>query len=370
MASPAPIDSPRADADAARAPSVWVLLGKGTGGNGQMLSLAQALGWPFESKKLVHNPLNVVPNLLLGASKATVDSRRSSPLQAPWPDLVIGASRRSAPVALWIRKQSGGRTRLVHLLHAQTPLEQFDLIITLPQYRLPDRPNVLHNTGPLNLIDPASLDSARSQWVGRLAELPRPYTALIVGGNSSSYVLDPATAARLGREASERAAGGSLLVTTSPRTPPESTDALFAAVDGPSHLYRWKRDDPDNPYKGFLALADRFIVTVDSASLAIEACATGRPVEVFEWPRKGAPTSGHDDDGLGARAYERLLYLGLVKPPRDFDAFHRALRERGLTTRLGDRSEPPPRRPLDDLEQAVARIRQLFPADSIPGRDH
>ena len=74
----------------------------------------------------------------------------------------------------------------------------------------------------------------------------------------------------------------------------------------------------------------------------------------------------HDDDGgLVGRAYARLIYLGLVKPPRDFDAFHRALRERGLTTRFGDRTRAPAGRRLDDMERAVERIRSLVPAARV-----
>ncbi len=351
-----------------RVPRVWVLLGKGTGGNGQMKSLAEALAWPLECKRLTHNALNLLPNLLLGASTVSVDRRHSDPLAPPWPDLVIGASRRSAPVALWIKRQSGGRTRLVHLLHTQAPLERFDLVVTLPQYRLPERPNVLHNAGPLNRIDPQRIREAGERWGPRFAQLSRPFTALLVGGDSSSYQFDANTAARLGREASTRATPGSLLLSTSPRTSAAATDALFAAVEAPAHLYRWRRDDPDNPYLGLLALADRFIVTVDSASLAIEACATGKPVEVFEWARRdGAslqarPPAAALGPGrrLQAHAMDRLIYCGLVKPARDFDAFHRTLRERGLTSRLGEPAPARPRRALEDLERTVARVRQLF----------
>src|SRR5262245_19674447 len=141
------------DANAmATLPKVWVLLGAKAGGNGQLTSLANALGWPYETKQLVYNTLNRCPNLLLGASLLRLDRRKSNSLTAPWPDLVIAASRRSAPVALWIKKQSGGRTRLVHLIHTQAPLELFDLIITTPQYGLSSRPNILHNTAPLNRI--------------------------------------------------------------------------------------------------------------------------------------------------------------------------------------------------------------------------
>ena len=53
-------------------PRVWVLLGRGTGGNGQMTSLAEALGWPYETKQLVHNVLEGCPNILLGATSITI----------------------------------------------------------------------------------------------------------------------------------------------------------------------------------------------------------------------------------------------------------------------------------------------------------
>jgi hypothetical protein len=224
----------------------------------------------------------------------------------------------------------------------------------------------LHITGPLNRIDPARVQEATGRWGPRLAHLPRPFTALIVGGSSSSYELDARTATRLAQEASARAKPGSLLVSTSPRTPDAATDALFAAIEGPSHLYRWRRDDPENPYFALLALADRFIVTVDSASLAIEACSTRKPVEVFEWPRRDGRTMPNEpsEPGVMTRlrtsATDALIYLGLIKPARDFDAFHRVLRERGLTTRLGHSGVERPRRSLDDLEQTVARVRQLF----------
>jgi hypothetical protein len=220
-----------------------------------MLSLAEALGWPFESKRLVHNALHVIPNLVLGASRVTLDRRRSDPLEPPWPDLVIGASRRSAPVARWIKKQSGGRARLVHLLHAQAPLHHFDLIVTMPQYRLPRRPNVMHVTGALNRVDPRQMEAAATRWRERFQHLPRPWIGLLVGGDSSAYRFDPGTAVRLGREASRLAQdeGGSLLVSTTPRTPADSTEALVRSLDVPHFMYRWRRDNSENPYRSATA---------------------------------------------------------------------------------------------------------------------
>lgn len=341
---------------ASSVPRVWVLLGEGAGGNAQMCALADALGWPYETRQLSWNRLNHLPNPLIGAHAFTLD-RQADSLAPPWPDLVIAASRRSAPIARWIKRQSGGRTRLVHLLHTQMPLHDFDLVVTLAQFRVPDAPNVQRNTLPLNVIAEHDRQQAVADWSPRLAYLPRPWTAVLVGGNSSSYVLDTATAAELARRADSIVAqrGGSLLVTTSKRTPAEAIDALERELQAPRYLHRWSADDRQqpqaNPYPAYLALADRFLVTGDSASLPAEAVATGRPVELFEWAaRKPVPQL----PAFARPLHNRLIYAGWRKPRRDFPAFHQALRR----ARLIDTDEPA--RPPDDMARTVARIRSLM----------
>jgi mitochondrial fission protein ELM1 len=337
-------------------PRVWVLLGYGAGGNNQLMCLARALGWPFETKRLSYNKLNYIPNTLLGASKISVDRRRSDVLMPPWPDVVIAASRRAAPVARWIKKQSGGRTLLIHLLHAQLPSHHFDLVITTPQYHLPPGPNVLQNLLPLNKPDPAELQHAAARWAPQWEHLPRPWLAVLVGGSSSSYIFNRAVAARLGREASRAAqeAGGSLLITTSPRTRPAAADALLQSIDCPSYVYRWTRGSKDNPYPAYLALADRFIVTADSASLLAEACTTGKPVRVFDWVQRWSP------EGplfrwlpIVRNIWKMSIDRGLVKPHRDFRALHRILKESGAL-------DGGIRIISGELERTVSRIRQCM----------
>lgn len=354
-------------------PTVWVLLGQGAGGNDQLQGLARALGWPFEVKRLRYNFSNYIPNPLLGASCVTVDRARSDPLTAPWPDLVIAASRRAAPVARWIKRQSQGHARLIHLLHTQAPLRHFDLVVTMPQYRLPVRPNVLHKLLPLNVPDAQQLREAATAWLPRLADLPRPWIGVLVGGDSSTYHMSAAIAADLGARASAaaRAAGGSLLITTSPRTPREAAAALLRAVDCPKYVYLWhEQRGNDNPYRAYLALADRFIVTADSASQLAEACASGRPIELFDWPPRRRWLQ-HLLSPLRALPgltplHTAAVAAGLIKPRRDFRAFHQALQARGfLSGRSRDEVSPA----LEELRQTVMCIQRLmekpqFPADA------
>jgi hypothetical protein len=198
--------------------------------------------------------------------------------------------------------------------------------------------------------------------------------------------LAPVIAANLGHQASvqARATGGSLLVSTSPRTPAAAAEALFAAIDCPAYRYRWRPNDTNNPYLAYLALADNFIVTVDSASQIVEACLMNKPVYLFEWPTRPRPRfrpegalrrwleqhknqfhgrgTSAPPDGL-AQLYDWLVYWGLVKPTRDFKAYLQGLKTQGLVSRLGETTDSISRRPLIDIERAVTRVHQLF-ADS------
>ncbi len=348
---PVSVTRPAKDWPAA-GPTVWVLLGEGAGGNAQMIALAEALGWSYETRQLDWNRLNHLPNPLIGA-RATTLSSRAAALAPPWPDLVIAASRRSAPIARWIKKQSGGHTRLVHLLHTQMPLAAFDLVITMAQFRVPEAANVLRATLPLNVIDAGRQAEAAKRWAPRLAHLPRPWTALLVGGDSSSHRLDMATAEQLADRANAVAGAnqGSVLATTSRRTPAAATAAIAARLVAPHYLHHWRADDADNPYPAFLALADRFVVTGDSASLPAEAAATGRPVDLFEWPARRSPRSL---PAMVKPIHRALVYGGWHKPRRDFAAFHQGLRDAGLV------DTPTPAPPPPDMARAVAAIEQLM----------
>ena len=358
---------PQPDRAGATVPLVWVLTGDKAGDRGQLLVLARALGWPFEEKRLAYNAWQVLPAILVGATRLSLDRRGSSPLRPPWPDLVIAGGRRAVPVARWLRARAGGGCRLVHVGRPWAPLALFDLVVTTAQYALPARPNVLHNTLALNRPDPDRLDAAAAAWEPRLKELPRPWIGLIVGGAARPYCLDAGAAARLGREASALAAkaGGSLLVTTSRRTPPAAVDALFAAISVPAFRHRWSGDG-DNPYLAYLALADRFVVTGDSASMLSETCATGKPVFVFDLPerpdwrlRAQRSLRACAKAGRTARLYARLVDLGLLTSTRDMAAFRQVLFDRGLAAPLGGNAAPAAAAIPDDLDRAARRVRAL-----------
>ena len=349
-------------------------MGYRAGENSQILALAEALGEGFESKRLSYTRCGVITNLLRRIGNGAFDPQRSTPLTPPWPDLVVSAGLRNESSCRWIRQQSKGKTRLVQIGRPWAALEHFDLVITTPQYRLPERHNVLQNHTTLHRVTDARLEQAGTEYAARLEHLPRPYTAVIIGGNSGPYTFGPRAAARLCREANALAleTGGSLLVTTSSRTPSAAADVLESAITAPAEFFRWRPDSAENPYFAFLDLADRIIVTGDSIAMLSEACSTRKPVYIFDpgsggnsmrgttEPNADSPPGEREDFRLGALFYRLLMKFGPRRLSRDLRLVHLWLIENRHAVWLGQSfpSGRPP--PLRDIEQAVARVKDLL----------
>lgn len=359
-------------------------MGDRAGDNSQVMGLGEALGWPLVQKHFVYTLHEKLVNLPFGAHLLGVDRARSDAVEAPWPDLVISAGRKNEPIARYIRARAKAETgKTVRLIHCGRPWAKpatWDLVVTTPQYRLPREPNILHNDTPLHRVTRARLDEAARAWEARVAHLPRPRIAVLAGGNSGPYPFDRASGARLAAMLEELVGevGGSLLVTTSARTLEDTTEALFDGIHSPSIRYRWKKNDPDNPFFAFLGLADRVVVTADSVSMMTEACATGRPVYLYDTgegrtsmkrnPWLDGEAEGSDGSRrpldrwhLKAWVYRLTMRLGPQRLTRDIRIVQQLLVETDRAIWLGDGHPKSGYRPLEDMPRTVARVRALFP---------
>lgn len=325
------------------APRVWLLLGQRPGEVAQLRTLARALRWPVIEKQLGRDAL--IP---------------------PWPELAL-AFGKDLRLLGKIRRASGGRTRIVQLARSRgLPPGEIDLLIAMPQDQVPPAPNVVRLTMSFNRREPAELAAAAQRLAPSLAHLPRPWTALIVGGASRHFRFDEIGAAALGRRASEhvKVRGGSLLVSTSPRTGAAASAALRAAIDAPCAFYDFSPGDPENPLAGYLALADDLVITGDTSSMLAEAWRTAKPVYVAPMQ----PTRNRRRrlirelrHWIPARIYRALLARGLISAPVDLRKW---IDERVLAGDFGLLGGPPPCRLYraiddDELDRVVARIRTL-----------
>lgn len=313
-------------------PLVWVLTDDRPGNFNQALGVAEALDIPYVQKEICYTGLACIPNWLLGNTLLGVDESSRQRLVAPWPDVVIAAGRRSAPVARAIKRRSGGKAKLVQLMWPDCSIQDFDLIV-LPEH---DRRGVhdkyVYTLGSPHRGSAQRLVEAREHFADRLASLKGTKIAVLVGGSTKSRPFTVQHAETLGREVSilAKKLSGMLMMTTSRRTSVHAGDALNAHIEVPYMLYRYG-DDGENPYMGYLAYADVVVVTGESMSMCSEACMTGKPVYIF------AP------DGFVGAKHARL---------------HAALYDKGFAKPLGDSTEIWEYAPLNEASRVAGVIRE------------
>jgi len=264
------------------APLIWLLLDDRAGNRSQCLGVADALALPCEAKELEYSWIGKLPNNLLGASFLGVSSASKRNLSPPWPDLVIAAGRRTAPVARRIKRLSKGKTRLVQIMWpGQQGTREFDLIAVPEHDKIDNNHNIINILGSPHNVNYKNFSSLRAEWMPGFLNFPAPRIALIVGGSTKSRTFTESMADELAHLASAMAnsEGGSLLVSTSRRTG-KAADRLIAAISAPAKIFRWEDGGP-NPYPAFLACADAVVVTGDSMSMCSEACSGDGPVYIY-----------------------------------------------------------------------------------------
>ena len=256
---------------------IWAFLGVRPGDNAQVMALARELGQPFDEKILSYNILHLLTGRFMGASRISLERRcREEVVIPPWPDLIIAVGRRAVPIARWVRKQNGGRTKLVLIGHPRVNPSKLDLVFTTRQYPIPEAPSVhLLPVAMSPYRSPPARTEEENSWLQRL---PRPHLLMALGGKTRYWRLPPehlADAAEiLARRADSR--GGTLIVIGSARTDPAGLAAIEERLDGAGpHQVLWQSRPR---FAVLMDDADEIFPTADSVSMLSEAVITGKPV--------------------------------------------------------------------------------------------
>lgn len=265
-------------------------------------------------------------------------------LAPPWPDLVIGAGRRSAPIVAELRRRSRGAVCAVQILDPKLAPRRFDLVIAPAHDQLVGE-NVLSLPAALGRgpDQGAARDAGAAAPEGpgdpRLAALARPLIGALIGGPSRAASLERGDIATLGEALlSLGREGCGIAVVGSRRTPDWALAALRERL-GQAGAFVWAGEG-DNPYRALLSDADALVVTADSVNMTSEAAATGKRVYVAPVSRlapKLARFQAAMTEGGHVRPLARLLGPGALARERDWRPT-----------------------PLDTLSAAVERVAPLL----------
>lgn len=321
----------------ARPPSCWVISDGKAGIEIQCRGLAEALGFEPVIKRIkIRAPWRWLPPRFWRDPLAALQVEGNGGgdrLMPPWPDVMIGTGRLAVGPNLAIRRASGGRTFSVQVQDPKVALDNFDVVVAPAHDRLRG-PNVIETRGSLHGLTDAKLAAAAARFAAAVEHLPRPRVTVLIGGNSRTHRLTRRNARNLARDLARlaRESGAGLLVTPSRRTGPETLAILREGLAGLPTAF-WDGSG-ENPYLGYLALADAFVVTGDSVNMICEAAFTGKPVHIAE------------------------ITGGTPK----FRRFHRAMREAGVTRPFEGVLGRWSYEPLNETVSVAAEIRRRMPA--------
>jgi mitochondrial fission protein ELM1 len=359
-------------------PRVWLIIGDKLGDNAQVKMIADSLGLPYETRRLLPKKKYVLGKPRFRISLDHLDLNHSDSLKPPWPDLVITVGRRHAMAALWVKEQNPA-TRVVLLGRPRRWIERFDLIIALPQYQIPDLPNVMRLSLPLMRPDKDAINREADRWRTRFKALRKPIIAVLVGGPTRPYCFDSKVASQLVVQCKQMQDqyGGTLYFSTSRRTPAAIVATL--ADERPAHsvLHEWQKDASDNPYLALLGLADYFVVTGDSVSMMIEVADCGKPLAIFSLPSDWGGRMWqkfllrlHDSQRHGLCGSvcrwlgKRLYSSGIAGFGRDLGALRNRLIADGFAVAAGQPFVQPVKSLPNELERINDRIWRLLGASA------
>jgi mitochondrial fission protein ELM1 len=301
--------SPEVAAGALTGRTAWLITDGKIGMDVQVLGVAEALGVGIALKHVApRRPWSLVAPWGPPDPKDGV-GRPGGRFTAPWPDVALATGRQSIPYIRAIRRLAGPATLTVVIQNPRTGARTADLM-AVPEHDGLSGDNVFVTLTAPHGFGPKRLEGLRASPPREVASLPSPRVAVMLGGPNATYRFDAPSLVRLKIAlASLKRLGTSFLVTASRRTPAALMDAVAQATEGAPRIV-WD-GTKDNPYVLFLAHADLLIVTADSVNMTGEACATARPVYVFE-PEGGSAKFTRFHNGL--RRY------GATRPlPATFD---------------------------------------------------
>ncbi len=257
---------------------VWAILDNRAGNRNQVKGVLTALDVKYIEINIEYNFLSFLPNFFFQIFYNTIHVKSFRKIiKAPKPDIIISCGRRTATIALAIKKYFNFKPFCIHLMYPRFTLfrKNFNLIFTPEHDKVKESNKVKKILGsPSNI----KLQKKNNKFI-------KPVIALIIGGDHGYYKLSEQIVDNIidfiKLKFSQKV---TLFITTSRRT----SNLIIKKIDQLAinnlfikEVYHPNKSKDKNPYLRYLNIANEIIVTGDSMSMISDACETGKPVRIY-----------------------------------------------------------------------------------------
>ena len=221
------------------------------------------------------------------------------------PRIIIASGKASVGISIILKKYNQDKIIVIQIQDPRVNSKYFD-IVSSPIHDKTLGNNVIKTYGALNRINSKSISDAKIKFKKNFTNLKKPIIALLIGGNNKHFKIQIQEINNLVIMLNklQKKMNVTILTTFSRRTSTKIKNLFERKLENYTNITCNK--NIDNPYLGYLAYADYFIVTEDSISMVSEAATTGKPVYIF-------PLNGRSKKFV--KFYEQLYNRNII---RDF----------------------------------------------------
>jgi uncharacterized protein len=260
---------------------IWVLDDHRAGTTNQAIALAEELGLKYEIKGLKYNFLSFLPNIFFTVKPFHLNVKAFQKLHpADFPKLIISAGRKNAGVALYLKRLSKGKTKIVQIMKPGISSNEFDLIV-LPQH---DGINISYHkiVRIIGSLCRLNLSYDKNLFEKDYSKI-KNFAGVLIGGDSKKYKFSLREATELCKALDNINVDGQvpLFITFSRRTPQIAKNFIKEKFSNNRNIIYDFEPGRCNPYHGILSGAKFLIATADSISLCSEVASTGKPLYIY-----------------------------------------------------------------------------------------
>ena len=267
---------------------ILILADERIGTYSQAVALAKESGLNYEIIFLEYNFLKSIPNLFF--SQSLIRLKKSSIIRLKslnyTPKYIISAGRKSAPIAIFLKKNYNFLPKIIQIMRPEINLNKFDFVI-VPEHDEPKPPypkNLILSIGALTKITPNYEEKNYQDFLNQFQNLQKPIIALLLGGSTKKTKFSLKTAQNLINQILliQKNMNASLIIANSRRTSFEINNFIKKINQKNLIFFDYNEVKNNNPFSSILNFANFFVISGDSVSMISECCSTGKSVFIFD----------------------------------------------------------------------------------------